>query len=78
MVEQVFAALGRRPRVLRVPLWAFGGAVALIRCLPRYRHWSTAMAERMNSDLVFDHSAAVRDFGFAPRVFALTSEDLAR
>lgn len=78
MVEQVFAALGRRPRVLRVPLWAFGGAVALIRCLPRYRHWSTAMAERMNSDLVFDHSDAVRDFGFAPRVFAPTSEDLAR
>lgn len=76
MVARVFAALGRRPRLLTVPLWAFRLAVCVLRCLPRYRQWSAAMAERMNSDLVFDHADAVRDLGFKPRGFALAAEDL--
>ncbi|NMQ26772.1 NAD-dependent epimerase/dehydratase family protein [Candidatus Accumulibacter phosphatis] len=78
MVARVFLALGRPARLLAVPLWAFSLAVALLRCLPRYRHWSAAMAERMNGDLVFDHSDAVRDLAFAPRRFALTREDFPR
>jgi len=76
MVARVFAALGRRPRLLTVPLWVFRLAVATLRCVPRYRHWSVAMAERMNRDLVFDHTEAARDLGFKPRIFALTAEDL--
>jgi len=78
MVTRVFAALGRPVRLVSVPLWAFGLAVALLRCLPRYRYWSVAMAGRMNRDLVFDHAEAVRDLGFKPRGFALTAEDLPR
>ena len=76
MVARVFTALGRRPRLLTVPLWAFRLAVTTLRCLPRYRQWSAAMAERMNSDLVFDHADAVRDLDFKPRGFALAAEDL--
>ena len=76
MVARVFAALGRRTRLLTVPLWAFRLALAVLRRLARYRHWSAAMAERMNRDLVFDHSAAARDLGFKPRGFALAAEDL--
>ncbi len=75
MVARVFVALGRRPRLLTVPLWAFRLAVSVLRCLPRYRQWSAAMAERMNQDLVFDHAEAVRDLGFKPRGFALAAED---
>lgn len=76
MVERVFAALGHRPRLLAVPLWSFRLAVSVLRCLPRYRQWSAAMAERMNRDLVFDHTEAARDIGFKPRCFALAAEDL--
>ena len=76
MVARVFAALGRHPRLLTAPLWAFRVAVALLRCLPRYRQWSAAMAERMNRDMVFDHTEAARDLGFKPRGFALAAEDL--
>ena len=76
MVMRVFAALGRRPRLLVVPLWVFRLAVRVLRCLPRYRHWSTAMAQRMNRDLVFDHAEAARDMGFKPRGFVLADEDL--
>lgn len=78
MVARVFAALGRPARLVTVPLWAFRLAVAMLRRLPRYRHWSAAMAERMNRDLVFDHTEAARDFGFKPRDFALAAEDVPR
>ena len=76
MVARVFVALGRPVRFVTVHLWAFRVAVSMLRCLPRYRHWSAAMAERMNSDMVFDHADAARDLGFKPRGFALTAKDV--
>ena len=78
MVVRVFAALGCSARLLTVPLWAFRLAVAVLHRLPRYRQWSVAMAERMNRDLVFDHTEAARDLGFKPMGFTLAEEDLAR
>jgi len=78
MVLRVFASLHRRPRVVTIPLAAFRLALVCLRLLPRYRHWSVAMAERMNRDLVFGHSDAERDLGFSPRPFRLTPEDVAR
>ncbi len=76
MVVRIFAALGRKPRLLTVPLPIFRVALAVLRCLPRYRHWSVTMAERMGRDLVFDHSAAKQDLAFEPRAFVLSAEDL--
>jgi len=76
MVCHVFSATGRKPRFIRLPLWLFHLAVMFLRLLPRFRHWSAAMAGRMNQDLVFDHEDASRDLGFAPRPFRLTREDL--
>ena len=76
MVTRVFIALGRPPHLLTVPLWAFRLAVAILHCLPRYRQWSTAMAERMNSDLVFDHTEAEYDLGFKPGAFIVSATDL--
>jgi len=75
MVIRIFTALGRRPHLLTVPLWAFRLAVAMLHCIPRYRKWSSAMAERMNRDLVFDHAEAARDLGFKPRMFVLGAGD---
>lgn len=77
MVARVFSALCRRPRLLTAPLWTFRLAVTMLRRLRRYRQWSTAMAERMNRDLVFDHAEAARDLGFKPRAFVLSAEDVA-
>lgn len=78
MVMRVFAVLGIRPRLLSMPFWTIHLAVSFLRCLPRYRHWSAAMAERMNRDLVFDHADAAGDLGFKPIGFALKAEDLPR
>jgi len=76
MVRRVFAALGRRPYLLRVPLWTFRLALSALSYFPRYGQWSATMAERMNCDLVFDHAEVARDFGFKPRDFVLTRTDL--
>lgn len=78
MVRRVFAALHLRPRLFAIPLTAFKSVLALLRLLPRYRHWSGGMAERMNRDLVFDHTDAARDLGFSPRPFLLGQKDLPR
>lgn len=76
MVERVFDAMGRRPRIVRVPMGAFRAAIALARVLPRFRGWTPAMAERMNLDMAFPHDEATRDLGFAPRAFRLEPDDL--
>ena len=76
MVVEVFRGLGRRPRLVPVPLWSARVALSLVRLHPRYRHWSVAMLERMGQDLVFDHAQAARDFAFQPKGFVLSPEDV--
>jgi nucleoside-diphosphate-sugar epimerase len=76
MVERIFGALGRKPRFVTLPLWPFRMAILFLRLWPPFRHWSVAMAGRMNQDLVFDHTDARRDLGFMPRSFQLTERDL--
>jgi nucleoside-diphosphate-sugar epimerase len=69
MVRRIFVELDRTPRLITIPLWMFSVGIYLLRRLPRYKKWSTGMAERMNQDMVFEYSDAVRDFGFSPRKF---------
>lgn len=76
MVCRTFVVLGRRPRLVKVPMGVFRFALACLRMLPRYQQWSVAMAERMNSDLVFNHEDATRDFGFKPRALVLSAADV--
>lgn len=76
MVNRIFAALHKRPRIITFPLWLFWLALLFLRVLPPFRRWSVAMAQRMNQDLVFSHDDASRDLGFEPRPFILTDIDL--
>ncbi len=76
MVSRVFVTSHRTPRLITVPRWIFKLAISFMRKLPRYRHWTTAMAERMNVDLTFDSTEAIQDFNFAPRLFKLEPKDL--
>ncbi|MDI6741577.1 MAG: SDR family oxidoreductase [Smithella sp.] len=75
MVSRIFSALGKKPRFVKCPLWLFSLAVFVLRVFPRYRQWSAAMAQRMNKDMVFDHSEACNDLGFMPRPFDLHAND---
>ena len=76
MISRVFCALGRRPRFVTVPRAALNVGVGLIRVIPRFRGLSRGMAERMMSNMAFDHSDAARDFGFQARPFVLTPKDI--
>jgi nucleoside-diphosphate-sugar epimerase len=67
MIERVFAALGRPPRLLSVPFLPF--AAAALGRLRGNPVLTADVARRMNVDLVFDDGAATRDFGYAPRKF---------
>jgi nucleoside-diphosphate-sugar epimerase len=76
MIKRIFSALNKAPRLIRVPLWLFQLTIPVLRRLPRYRHWTVAMAERMNQDLVFDCLKIQQDLHFSPESFALSKEDL--
>lgn len=76
MVCRVFATLGKLPRLVTIPRWMFQVAVAVVHVLPRCKHWTVEMADRMNRDLVFDHADAARALGFSPRPFRLLLDDL--
>jgi nucleoside-diphosphate-sugar epimerase len=76
MVSRVFRAMGRPPRFITVPRPAVRAGIGLVRLIPRFRAASTGMAERMMSDMNFDHSEAARDFGFRARPFVLGPQDV--
>jgi nucleoside-diphosphate-sugar epimerase len=76
MVARIFAAMGRRPRMLRIPLPAFELAAKLARLHPSYRHIRSSMAERMGKDMTFSNAEAISDFGYAPRPFKVASQDV--
>ena len=76
MVKRVFVTQGRTAVFIKVPLFVFKVALMLLSRFPRYRHWTVAMAERMNCDMIFDHGDASLDFGFNPRRFVLDSVDV--
>ncbi len=76
MVCRVFSSVSKVPRLVTIPRWLFRLAVTASRLVPRYRHWTVEMVERMNSDLAFNHADAARDLGFAPRPFRVLREDL--
>jgi nucleoside-diphosphate-sugar epimerase len=69
MLAVIAQGVGRRPRLLTLPLPAVRAAVRCARLWPRYRHLSPEMANRMNEDLCFDSGEAARDFGYTARPF---------
>lgn len=69
MVERIFAALGRKPRIIMLPPFLARFGVRLLRLRPGFRHLIPAMFDRMAMDLVVDHHEAARDLGYTPRLF---------
>lgn len=67
MIERIFEGMGRSPRIVSVPppIWRLGISLASARM----SGVTTEMGSRMSQDLVFDSSAAERDFDWRPRGF---------
>ncbi len=76
MIKRVFIALDMSPCFFTIPLPVFKLAVLCLHIFPRYKHWSVAMVERMNRDLVFNHDEARRDLAYKPKAFVLSEQDV--
>lgn len=71
MAEQIFKALGRKPRVIAVPEWAWRLGFAVLDFVQPGKKLkrNIGMVTRMNQDLCFDPAPAIADFGYAPGPF---------
>ncbi len=69
MVEKVFHFQNRATRIFIVPTSFLKAIVLLLAYLPKYKHLTPAMVDRINQDMVFDHSEALEDLDFRPRWF---------
>jgi uncharacterized protein YbjT (DUF2867 family) len=70
LVRQTVAATGRRRWVVRLPFWPARLAVMLYNASVPAPRVTVEQLERLREDKAFDHTAAVRDFGYRPRSFA--------
>lgn len=69
MVEAIFSALGKKPRIVSIPLKLALLLMYGATLIPAYRHLNKEMIVRVNQDICFDSSDAARDFGYSPRKF---------
>jgi len=69
MIERIFTALGKKPRIAPIPLWMARGGLRALSFLPPFAHLNPELANRMSMDMAFDHSAATGDFGYDPGPF---------
>jgi GT2 family glycosyltransferase/nucleoside-diphosphate-sugar epimerase len=77
MVERVFEFHGIPPRFIDLAPSLLRIGVPFLKLLPRFRHLSFSMFQRMNEDLAFDHSGASRDMDFRPGLFHLDASSAA-
>lgn len=72
MVERISARVGRKSRIVNIPLTALRFCLRGLSLVPHYRHLNPEMANRINLDMCFDHDSASQDLRFAPRRFLET------
>lgn len=68
MVERVFTALHKKPRIIRLPLGLFRFALRLAARLTSFAY-TPEMADRMNQNLSYSNLAAEQDFNYQPSPF---------
>ena len=69
MVARIFQSMGKRTRIISIPLPLLRCALSIVRRFKSYRHLRLEMATRMLQDLVFSNEEATRDFGYKPVTF---------
>ncbi len=64
MVQRIFIALGRKPRILHIPQPLYRAFIGVAVKLNMIGEVSSGAAARMNEDLCFDMGPAATDFGY--------------
>ncbi|MCY7354726.1 MAG: nucleoside-diphosphate sugar epimerase [Lysobacter sp.] len=73
MVARVLATLDPSPQLIELPSPLFNVALLGAKAAGYATGFGEAAVRRMRSDLVFDAQPAMRDFGYAPRLFQPTA-----
>ena len=73
MVARVLATLDPPPALIEVPSPLFNLALLGAKAAGQATGFGEAAVRRMRSNLVFDAQPAMRDFGYAPRLFRPTA-----
>lgn len=73
MVERIFHGLGRKIRILSLPLWLFRMGLRVLAVFSRFS-FSPEMASRMSQDLNYNCAGAIEDFGFQAQGFLTNPE----
>ena len=68
MVKQVFSVLGKKTKILKLPLSMFRGIITLANKVMNMPV-DAAMADRMQENLDFDYRLAQQDFAYSPGPF---------
>jgi nucleoside-diphosphate-sugar epimerase len=69
MVNRVSLHIGAKCRIIHIPLPLMRFALGWLSNLPGYEKVTPEAANRINSDMCFDHSDATFDINFTPRHF---------
>jgi nucleoside-diphosphate-sugar epimerase len=77
MVRKIFAALGMKERLLRLPQWLMITLLSLARATGQAGGTNAEMVRRQRRDLVFDDHEARELLGYQPRAFGPAAADLA-
>lgn len=77
MVEAIFKAFKKPPRMVRIPQWLLVMAIRILKPLGLAGGVSVAMVKRQLQDLEFDNSKAQQLLDFHPRPFAPRKKDFA-
>ncbi len=68
MVRQIFSVLGKKPKILKLPLVIYRGLITMANKMMNLPI-DAAMADRMQENLDFDSRPAQIDFAYAPAQF---------
>jgi hypothetical protein len=68
MIEKIFRAMKKKPRILPLPDYLPATGLRLFNIVAR-TEYSPNLFSRMNQDLVFDWSEAQTTLGYQPRPF---------
>lgn len=75
MVERIFMAMERRPRIIALPARPLAWIASALRRLHLFAY-GPALFERMNQDLAFDSSDAMEALHYRPRAFRPAASEL--
>jgi len=68
MVERIFTAMNKKPRIISLPLALFRFALRVATRFTSFAY-TAEMADRMNQDLNYSNQAAQQDFAYKPSLF---------